>query len=151
MTLDLKRIKARCEAATKGLWEVVYAHGWALGVGVDMSKPGTILQAFEMIGNTLRKNTPDTRAAQRQIDRNAQFIAYAHKDLPACITEIERLQKAVEASKCCLAFSMDECDRDIDCKDCEGYGYPAAVKEALEQDERTNHVRPAMLPMPKMR
>lgn len=90
--IDLKAIRARCKAANKGLWEVVYAHGWALGVGVDMSKPGTILQAFEMIGNTLRKNTPDTRAAQDKLHHNAQFIAHARQDLPDCIKEIERLR-----------------------------------------------------------
>ncbi len=96
----LEEISARCEAATEGLWEVVYAHGWALGVGVDMSKPGTILQAFEMIGNTLRKNTPDTRAAQRKIDQNAQFIAHARQDLPDCLAEIERLKKIEQCTKC---------------------------------------------------
>ncbi len=96
---DLKAIKARHKAATEGLWEVVYAHGWALGVGVDMSKPGTVLRAFEMIGNTLRKSTPDTQAAQRKIDQNAQFIAHAHQDIPACTAEIERLQKALEDKK----------------------------------------------------
>ncbi len=88
----LKKMRERCEAATEGLWDVVYAHGWALGVGVDMSKPGTVLRVFEMVGNTLRKNTPDTRAAQNKLHHNAQFIAAAHQDLPACLDEIERLR-----------------------------------------------------------
>ncbi len=102
----LAEINARCEAATEGLWEVVYAHGWALGVGVDMSKPGTILQAFEMIGNTLRKNTPDTRAAQKQIDRNATFIAHARRDLPDCLAEIERLWEFLEENACDEAYAQ---------------------------------------------
>ena len=96
MKLNLTDMKARCEAATSGEWEVVYAHGWAIGVGVDMAKPGTVLRVFEMVGNTLRKNTPDTRAAQRKLQANAEFIADAHQGLPTCIEEIERKNQALQ-------------------------------------------------------
>ncbi len=54
--------------------------------------------------------------------------------LYACLDEIKRLNKAVEASKQCCAFEMDECDKNIKCKDCDDWKYPHAVLKALEDE-----------------
>ncbi len=60
------------------------------------------------------------------------FIAHAYVDLPDCTAEIERLQRAVEASKQCCAINKDECDEE--CKGCESWKYPQAVRKALEEE-----------------
>lgn len=95
--LNLKEINARCEAATEGEWEVVYTHGWALGVGINNGDPDSLVRIFDMVGNTLRKNTKNTRSAQDKLHHNAQFIAHARTDIPALCDEVERLESALRA------------------------------------------------------
>ena len=56
-----------------------------------------------------------------------------HTVVRACLNEIERLQKVVEASKQCCALSPDECDMGSEhCMDCESWDYSHAVKKLLE-------------------
>ncbi len=123
--LNLKEINARCEAATEGEWEVVYTHGWALGVGINNGDPDSLVRIFDMVGNTLRKNTKNTRSAQDKLHHNAQFIAHARQDLPACIDEIERLRKIL---------SRIANDKGGDCWLTFAFNPQKAARKALEQE-----------------
>ena len=59
----------------------------------------------------------------------------AVKCLPACIDEIERLLKVVEASKDCDLVDNEPCPCvQRACETCEHNIYPAAVRKALETE-----------------
>ena len=152
-----KEIKARCEAATQGPWKRLGHIIMAKLGGERFGKIAHFLyQHSHVVTASQMKRWNDEMIA------NAAFVINARKDLPDCLDEIERLQqelnlekanaemrrkeillgvkeivrlqKIVEASKQCCAFECDECDKDIDCKECDSWGYPYAVKKALEHN-----------------
>ena len=122
---QLAEIKARCEAATEGPWRAVRNTGVRNDGG------------YVVFSKAKPSHYPgQDERHEREIGEwhaNLDLIAHARQDLPVCLDEIERLQKVVDASKQCCAFECDECDKDIDCKDCEDWNYPYAVRKALEQ------------------
>ena len=89
--IDLKAIKARCEAATGGPWEKCKEAGADVVASTDML-------IFEICCGVKTHCTPR--------DNNVDFIAHARKDLPDCIEEIERLRGAIQLAS--TYFENDE-------------------------------------------
>jgi hypothetical protein len=92
--LDLDAIKVRCEAATPGPWET--ADQWS-------STPGRVnVNAFrhpERRGSH-RAATWEECGGERIAETsraNAEFIAHARSDMPALVTEVERMADALWA------------------------------------------------------
>lgn len=74
---ELKQIKARCEAASEGPWEICKEDG----VDIIGNNGEIILElSGKMLGCTVRPY-------------NFKFIAHARTDIPALIAEVERLKK----------------------------------------------------------
>lgn len=71
--MDLEAIKARCEAATKGLWSVQLTRPYNENTGISCD--GGI--------NLGRMDT----------ENNAEFCAHAREDIPALVAEVERLER----------------------------------------------------------
>ena len=67
-------------------WEVVYVHGWPLGIGVRLR--GGVLNAFRMIGNTMGRRTKEKDKARCEAD--AQLI----------VTTVNARPKVEELLKC---------------------------------------------------
>lgn len=105
MGLDLDAIKARCEAATPGLWHRDTAK-WdehdqespeLVTVGWSMRDQGhEVHWRDDPIGNNIALCPPrrDAHFQPGQEAKDATFIAHAREDLPALITEVERLRTA---------------------------------------------------------
>lgn len=88
MTLDLKAIKARCEAASKGPWTYL----------CDTSNRGHILYGDPERDLVYCPSCSRRHGAQFIGTKDGPFIAHARTDLPDCITEIERLQGLVKSA-----------------------------------------------------
>ncbi len=127
MTNDkLKAMNARCEAATEGPWQKIKFCLNAVGVFFGGEFPREICSyTTDAVSNKFPV----------RVARDLDFIAHARTDLPACLKEIERLQKVIEASKDCdlVGVEMCPCVRQA-CETCEHNIYPAAVRKALEQE-----------------
>ena len=88
--IDLKAIKKRHEAATKGPWRAIRDTGVRNDGGYvvfSKAKPSHYLGQDERY--------------EREIGEwhgNLEFIAHARQDLPDCIAEIERLQALVKSA-----------------------------------------------------
>ena len=83
--MKLDPIKKRAEAATKGPWWERKCHGGAFDVMAHFADGSPMVlcarNAFEEI--------------QQECHANADFIAHAREDIPALISEVERLRRAV--------------------------------------------------------
>lgn len=95
MPLDLKEIKARCEAATEGPWSSydpcdIECSGLCTPSGCQGHKTGKHV----LDGPPAYNYDEEIRVSKE----DGKFISHARTDLPACIAEIERLQKLVEAA-----------------------------------------------------
>jgi hypothetical protein len=73
--LDLAAIRARCDAATPGPWEVVVRGNTVTSHAI------TVSDKYISIASGISPKTA-----------NAKFIAHAREDIPALIGEVERLQ-----------------------------------------------------------
>ena len=92
MTDRIEEIKARCEAATKGPWEVIEKGNSVLSHSVVTVAFDSEPQVNICSGISPRKN-------------NSDFIAHSREDIPYLLDEIERLTK----------------ERDAAVEDCNGY------------------------------
>ena len=81
--LDLEAIKARCEKATLGPWRYIPPDTYCASAIVKM--PDEDMSLCDEDG-----------ASDPQHCANADFIAHARTDLPACVAEIERLRARVK-------------------------------------------------------
>ena len=108
MTLDLKAIRARCDAATR------------------LSDPCRHVGCHSHLTHPCEGCVRQGGFASWE-----SLLNMARTDLPTCVREIERLQKAVEASKMCLG-DIEGCDAPGPCQKCGAWGYPHGVQKALE-------------------
>ena len=83
-----------------------------------------------MVGDCIK----EIERLQQELSLEKANAEMRRKEILLGVKEIVRLQKIVEASKQCCAFECDECDKDIDCKECDSWDYPYAVKKALEHN-----------------
>lgn len=77
-TEQLAEIKARCDAATPGTWDYEAFTDSDYGEGYEVASP----EDHHWI-------------AQCLVERNADFIAHARADIPALLSEVERLRTAL--------------------------------------------------------
>ena len=91
--LNLEAIKARCEAATSGEWEV--ADQWVAGP----SRANVNAFRFPERRGSHRSATWEECGGERIAETsraNAEFIAHARTDVPALVAEVERLREQLE-------------------------------------------------------
>ena len=119
--IDLKAIKERYEAvkeAPRGPYKVTLIDSITYQ-GKHHGRP-----LAQMVKGDL---------TQKTITGLATLFAHARQDLPDCVEYIERLQRAVEASKMCSIPGDGPCPHGTrECVDCEEYAYPCDVAKALE-------------------
>lgn len=100
--MNLSEIKARCDAATAGPWNV--------GGGTQSSfyngKNAVILQSGRYVIAD-RAVYPDSSDFNDQVFSNMDFIAHARTDLPVCVAEIERLQAENSTLRRALEHACD--------------------------------------------
>ena len=99
--IDLDAIKARCEAATPGPWEVN-------GSPHD--------RHIATVGRH-HITKPDRAGRSAHNDEIAKFIAHARTDVPALVAEVERLRKyAKHTHKCRMQpwFEQNWCTCGLD-------------------------------------
>lgn len=107
---ELKRIKARYEAATAGQWH----ENFSVATGSEIVGPDSnICSVYE--GHT------------EQGYANMLFIAHAHNDLRDCLDEIERMRGNVQAI-------LDECQTNSDEQDTIYFVEECKLYEILEGD-----------------
>ena len=83
--LDLDAIRARADAATAGPWKL-----WGMSVLADPVGDSNLDTAIDVARTSYRNANGHPRT------NDADFIAAARTDVPALITEVERLRAAVQ-------------------------------------------------------
>ena len=92
MTLDVKAIKKRYEAATEGPWECFQSYLNVISIYFGDPPREVCSYVTDAVSNKFPV----------RVRRNMLFIAHARKDLPDCIAEIERLQEKLRLSELAL-------------------------------------------------
>lgn len=97
MSVDIDAIKARYTAATEGPW-IVHECDDSMCMSMVLVGPKSVPEPSdetdlgEMITATLLQVPGMVGRKRDDWDANAEFIAAARTDLPACVAEIERLR-----------------------------------------------------------
>ncbi len=128
--IDLKQIKARCEAATEGpWWKIVLPWRDCTTEPYVFAGP-----TEEPHGGIPVADSPLHEAIESDIDNEANmtFIAHARQDLPDCTAEIERLRGLLKVAKCpCCDGSGGYYDNHGNACQCQ---WCDEVKQALEDE-----------------
>ncbi len=123
--IDLKAIKARCEAATEGPWENFQS--CLNAISVYFGNPPREICSY--VTDAVSDKFPV------RVRRNMRFIAHARQDLPDCIEEIERLRERFQwiADQPCEKLAANgetTCNGTGDC--ITEWCYPCYARKALE-------------------